>query len=511
MVLTDLFKSLDKFFNDAGFLANNLDHASAQSVAEAIRQDQKGNLRFVMIWFAAVDEASHYNNRALPSIYGEVDQNSKLILDAAKKHPVLKDATVFLLSDHGHNGGYGPFGTDSGPFLANTGFNIMKFLAGDFNGYENYHFVIGGSDSPEPKFYARTAKKFQLQPFHETYPKKSGKPTALIDTSGDSLAQVYIHGENDPDWSHRLSFYELSNYNENKYGKTLNIPADFLNFQLLNLMVTDTELAEKIVKLTDRHPVDFFAMALAGKEAKNSADQLGAAPETGASSREPVLVMARGKSGSEFRTGLILTRSDWEGSDQFRYIVVKNFSQDAKGKIQGTVSTNPEDDPLNYIGNVDEAESSRVWRYDQEWLKMAKDHSRPTAVFSLARSLTLAPKYTNLKFHALPEKVKRSRQGEIPDFLITANPGYGFHADAPLESDHGGLQREEVRNTFFVSSLNKSKFTRHVRLETPVLNRDFMPTFLQYAGFGEPENLPLPKTQGVGFRDLIESANSLRF
>ncbi|MEO5969362.1 MAG: alkaline phosphatase family protein [Bdellovibrionia bacterium] len=543
-LITDLFKSLDKFFNGAGFLAGNLDHASAQSVAQAIRLDEQGKLKFVMIWFAAVDEASHYNNRALPSMYREVDQNSKLILDAAKNHPALKDATVFLLSDHGHNAGYGPFddnnslyrasialsnlaplnaltaplsrksvlssgsyGTDHGPLLANTGFNIIKFLAGDFKGYEDYHFVVGASDSPEPKFYVRTSKKFQIQPFHETYPKKHGRPTALTDTSGDSLAQVYIHGENDPDWNQRLSFYQLSNYSGNN-GNILNIPADFLNFQLLNLMATDSDLAEKILKLTDRHPVDYFTMALAGDEAKTSADHMGAAPDTGPSSREPVLVMTRGKSGGAFRAGLILTRSDWDGSDQFRYIVVKNFTQDANGKIHGSVSTDSEDDPLNYIGNVDGAEISSQWRYDREWLKMAKDHTRPTAIFSLARSLTLAPKYTHPGFHAISDQVKKNRQGEIPDFLITASPGFGFHADAPLESDHGGLQREEVRNTFFVSSLNKDKFTRHIRLETPVLNRDFMPTFLQYAGFGEPGNLPLPKTQGVGFRDLVETANS---
>lgn len=551
-LISDLFKNLDSFFNDSGFLASNLDNTSAKGIASAIRQDTNGKLRLVMIWFSAVDEASHYNNRALPGIYKEIDLGSKLILDAAKNHPALKDATVFLLSDHGHNAGYGPFdtnssiyqasvalaklsspgsgrgysdlmalssqaadlaaqaarsGPDQGPLLSNTGFNLMKFLAGDFNGYENYNFVVGASDSPEPKFYTRTTKKFQLQPFHETYPKHRGAPTALIDTAGDALAQIYIQGKNDKKWNQRLSYYELTHYKSNKKGVTLNIPADFLNFQLLNSMITDTALAQQVLKLTDQRPVNLFAMALTGKESKDSADRLGKAPDTGVSSREPVLVMSHGKPGKGFRTGLILTRSDWQGNDQFRYIVVKNFTQEENGTLQATVSNDPDDDPLDYLGNVDGAEASSVWRYDTQWLQMAKDHIRPTAVFALARVLTLAPKYMHPGHHELSDEVKKRRQGEIPDFLMTANVGYGFHSNGPLESDHGGLLREEVRNSFFVSSLDEGRFSKHVQLEKPVLSHDFMSTFLQYAGFGEPGHLPLPKTQGVSFKSLVDDAN----
>lgn len=170
----------------------------------------------------------------------------------------------------------------------------------------------------------------------------------------------------------------------------------------------------------------------------------------------------------------------------------------------GEVSENPEDDPLEYLNSVIRGkEAFAKWRTDREWLNLAREHSMPTAVFSIARALTLAPKYTDPASLALSAKVQEKRKSEIPDFALFAYPGYAFRSDSPMESDHGGLSREEVRNSFFMSSLDEAQFKNHVELKTPVLSRDIMPTVLEYAGLKESLDATA-ELQGQSVKFMIE-------
>jgi len=508
--LHDFFENLNQYLAGIRYLPSVYDISSAKTTARVIREDihQGGHLRLVMNWYTSIDEASHSNNASLPIMYKNIDQAVGMVLDAALEHPSLKKATVFLISDHGHSAGYGPFDEDNkifntkqnylrtneGPLLLNTGFHLPRFLAGDYFGYEKYHLIVGTADAVEPKF---NPGWFFSKKYH-TYPQSKGGINVLVDSSGNNLAQVYLKG--DPNWR-RSNFYELSHFiQKNGSKEILDIPADLLSVQQRNLMTDDPELGRWLTLKTERHPVKIFAMPLAGDLAQQTADRLGATAQTTRSTREPVLVLAHGKNGEKFRAGLILTRSDLQGNDHFRYIVLKHFNQDPSGQILAEVSTQPEDDPLEYLGQVKDAHLFHQWREDREWLALAQNHVMPTAIFSLVRTLTLAPKFTQPTFNLVPVKSQRNRQGEIPDFILIANPGFAFHSADTYESDHGGLLREEVRNTFFISSLDSSRFNRPKKLEDPSLTRDIMPTVLDFAGLGNS----LPKTQGRSIKSRIE-------
>ena len=155
-----------------------------------------------------------------------------------------------------------------------------------------------------------------------------------------------------------------------------------------------------------------------------------------------VLVLSQKGLKGEFRTGLILTRSDAHGNDFYRYVVLSQFQQRTDGKIVATVSADPTDDPLHYLGSVfPNTQFFSRWMTDRELLKLATDvnHPKPTAIFSLSGTLTLAPKFTDANPRGLPRSIQTDRQGEIPDFIVIANPGFAFHSGDPLESDHGGL------------------------------------------------------------------------
>jgi hypothetical protein len=505
-IIKDFIKNRNAYFTGVRIIARDLDIASAATTADKIRNDKKGRLRLVMNWFAGVDEASHYNNRSLPVVYKEIDDGVGAILEAAKGHPSLKDATVILVSDHGHSGGFGPFDATStvyndpqpmrtitdGPLLAHTGFNMVRFLAGDIDGYSNYNFVIGTSDSISPKFSLGLIGELQLQPFKFTYPAGAGSPTALVDSSGDNLAQVYL--KKDTSWT-RLNYNDLANFPGGRNGGTLPIIKDLLNYRVKNIMVTDPGLHHQIVNITENHPINVLAMALPGEVARKSADLLGADSSTSASTREPVLVLGRREKPTDpFKASLILVRSDLYGNDLYRYIVLKDFAQ----------RTNTDDDPLDYLGAVIPSTSYYArWFSDREWLSMARRQPRPTAIFSLATSLTLAPKFTEDYLHQLSEETKRARRAEVPDFVLIADHGFGFHSDYPLESDHGGLWREEVRNTLFVSSLMPGKYARPAQISQPVFNHDVMPTVLELAGIDRMKEDPTSQIQGRSFMQFL--------
>jgi hypothetical protein len=526
-IFSDIPSQLSDLFNRTWNPPTALDVSSAWVTAKAIREDKENKLRFVMNWYASVDEAQHYNNHLLPSVYKELDQSIGGILEAARKHPVLKDATVFLLSDHGHSGGYGPFdenstvyrskhparGTLAGPLMIHTGFNLTNFFQGRFQNHKNYTFKVTASTQPHQPYYFDSFKglgiaKAKPQPFF-----RHKNSEVLIDYAGDNLAHVYLKGLTQ--WDRRHNFYELTHFVRSPGESPLNIPADLLNIQLENVSVTHHKLSKKIIRKTEKRPVGLLAMALPGQSAKDSADRIFSVPGTAPSSRDPVLVMARGKAGKPYRYGLILTRSLPGSMDQFRYLVLKDFQQTPDGRIVGqnselpTLSNDPNDDPLDYLGNLASAVSLDTWKGDREWLELAQNHPKPTAVFALARALTLSSKFMDPASNQVNSEVKKSRQGEVPDFLVISNPGYAFHSDIPEESDHGGLSREEVRNTFFVGSLNPNRYLVHREIRNPpILTRDFMATILNYAGMGEPGKSPLPQTQGVSFKSVIEFDNS---
>jgi len=210
--------------------------------------------------------------------------------------------------------------------------------------------------------------------------------------------------------------------------------------------------------------------------------------------REPVLVLARSDQGP--RTSLIFTRTNPANpeteQDEFRYVVVKNFQQDKNGCISGeVVKSDSTLDPLGYLGNVvSDSSDAGKWKTDREWLRIATKSAniRPTAIFSIARILTLSPMLESVT----------ARRAEVPDFLLQSNWGYAFHDADGQESDHGGFWREEVRSSFFIGSLDGT-LDKAAKVKEPVLTRDITPTILDYAGL-----LNGVATQGRSLKSVID-------
>ena len=523
-LLKNFLSNLPHYHNDAWYAATALDLASAENTAQTIASDTNAKLRLIMNWYAGADEAQHYNNRLMRVVLQDIDQAVGLVLAAAKKHPVLRNATVILISDHGHAGGFdafsehspvhsfrpGPKGTLSGPLVNHTSFNLSRFFSGQHRSFEHLQFKVTTLSPADPLPNPNWMGEFQMPKPDLSFKALTDlqKPKALIDYAGSSMAQIYLKRNHHSNQS--MSYYELTHFALPSRLNRLNLIEDLLTVKLPNLMISDPELHKRVVTFTQSHPTHFIAMPLRGKHDLAHLDTWGAQTETGGSTRDPVLVLSKNKEGPGVKAGIIFTRSDLEGRDWFRYVVIKNFNQDVSGHYTGTPSIEPGDDPLEYVGKVPKAEISSDWRTDREWLNLTHQHAYPTAIFTLVRTLTLSPRYDHRRTDSvLPKDVKMARRAETPDFILIANPGFGFHDHAHMESDHGGLSYEEMRNCFFISSLNPTKFKQHIEIQTPTLTRDYAVTLLDYAGLSSSTTpQATPRTQGESFKLMIDQANS---
>ncbi len=456
---------------------NALDAASAAATADMIRKNP-GKHRLVMNWYASLDTHTHSSNATKFRSFKVLDSAIGQVLDAARRDPLLSNAVVVLLSDHGFEGGlkashlHRPFaGGES--YLNNTAFNLTKYFAGDYHAQRDLRFVVAAAESPEPLMDFKFIREFMIHPISYTYrgaQKNRGKKNLLVDYSGDRLAQIFLGRGPKESPAARMSLHDLRNFDSTRWGASepfrVDLPDRLLSQTLENLEISDPAFAAKIKNESGSRPVKFFAMALAGEMARESVDRL-LTQNAGSdrSDRAPIVICAH-----EWKCGVIQTRHRG-GLEQMRYSIVRNFQQDEAGIVSGSLSTSAEDDPLDYLGSVLNTQSIAQWRSDREWLRLAEDHAYPTIVFGLVRALTNAPRHsTNV-----------DREAELPDFVLMAARGFNFNSSRLTEGDHGAFGRDEAKITFVVSGLGKSRRPlRH--FSDPKLSRDVGATLAEILG-----------------------------
>jgi hypothetical protein len=435
---------------------DTLDTTSARLTAHAIEK-HPGKHRLVINWYAGIDHNAHAGN-SLFSLLGAskeknpfmvIDQSIRKILIAAKKDPVLKDAVIFLISDHGHHG-------HVDKSKNNTNLNLTRLFAGDYPEMRNFNFVVQAASSPDPDHDLTYLKEFFIQPFTYVYPR-NGKPDLILDYSGDRLAQVYLKKE---EWGpeRRHSYFDLVHH---KKGDLINL---LLKFELRN-----TETLEQGGQRGN--PIQFVALPLASKEAQEGVrewlqDQ---DLENMDFDRPPVIVQAKDQ-----KIAMVLTKKSVTGEDLFSYIVIDNFYQTPDGKISGEISSETHKDPFGYIGVIDSTSNLIGWHTDREWLMKARNHKFPSAPFSLVRTLTVSKRLASPRWEA-----------ETPDFLLVASDHFNFNSGSYTESDHGGLLANEVRTTFAVGALKKGVVKKKLEMKEPAMIRDVAPTILNVLGIPE--------------------------
>lgn len=469
---TNVLNNLSDLFYGSFNGALALDLSSLDATIEAV-QNNPGKFKLIMNWLASVDVHSHHNNESLDYIYVELDKKIGELIGTLKNDPVMKNAHLFLVSDHGMRGGKETAEsqyklTVDGELLKNTGFNLTTYFAGDYFSHRQYSFVVKTFESPTPNHDLHFLSEFQIHPFEYIYRGKrnnQGGVNILIDTSGDALTQLYFKSPNSDDWKKRPSLYELQNYKMN--GNSLNIIEDLLNVKLNSIATADPKLRMALYRSSAFRPVEFIGTWIKNDISIETLKEKFRIDEK--LSREPVVIFH--KDGQ----ALIFTKRNIAGEEVYRYIPIKNFRQFEDGKTHFELAHRNED-ILSY-GKQMGFEYSQ-WYSDRQLLNMFSKSNYPTAIYGLVKLLTLDRNLQNNEY----------RQSERPDIVAIARPGFNFNSSYITEGDHGGFEKVQVKNAVFVSKLGQKDVTLKPS-SNPVMAKDILPTILKINGIEEKSSL----------------------
>jgi hypothetical protein len=488
---------------------HTFDLAVAKNTADRIAQNP-GKHRLVINYYVGVDHDGHVGKSLIDDSMKVVDQAVGLVIEAASRDPILKDAVVMAVSDHGLRGGVEPADPErefipEAHDMDNTTFNLPKFFTGDYPGISRQMDFVVGSHKYAERFINGGILDFWrsgvLTPHEKVWRGAANhrgrrgykdNRTMLIEPYGDGQAYHYLLEDASRDPAIKTSYHRLTNYPVQNGSQQVNLIDSLLAFSVSNTVVRGRRAADgedlqrKLERINGLRPVGLIALSLTGTNVRESVARL-----TGERNftREPVLVRA-----FPDKAGLTLIRDEGDET-HFKYYVIENFSQLANGEVRGKVSFNRSRDPLEM--KLELKQFSQKWLTDREILTITEDSWYPTAIFSPARNLTLVPR---LDGH--PEV--QTLRAEIPDFIAFAALGFHFNPNALHQSDHGGLSNMEVRTAFF---LNDDQLALGpLVLDLPVLTRDIMPTILDYLGLG-----PAPLVQGVSLKPMIDEARDEDF
>lgn len=543
-----------------------LDIAMAHNAIEAMEKDE--NLNLVTLWLSSIDHLAHISGASTKRSFQLIEDQISLVMRAAQNHKTLKNANIFLVSDHGQTGeclfGYSPqcsmpsqllkdgkvpttarspFGNDrefgkllrNQSYLSSTSFNIISLFLGthDNAGIKNPFCYDVASVYPEfPDYDLAHLNRIMLNPevkIEKASKNQDRENRISLDFESDNLVQVYLPVKKG-DSHQRRSYGELTHTKGcNGQGGESDLLAT-----LLNATIDYTQIGNNLPSIKEAikanfgdgksesrvYPVHFVAIPIVldrNDGAQKLFEQLLGRSYNPEIDREPVLLRAGGRNKQPEKFAIIFTAREGglQGSsatDLFHYVVLKRFEVGDRAAISWNVEAalNADEvaqyDPLDFglkakaflANKGSSAVLLNQGRNDRQWLSLARGigSEMPTAVFTLARLLTMDPAY--------PQEHLAQRQAEIPDFVAVANPGFTFNAGGTLTSDHGAFSIGEVRNSFFIGKISNREIvkahskvpngkygverTENHFIKGNYLNRDILPTILDLSGLKNSSN-----------------------
>jgi len=538
-----------------------VDIGQATKLSQLIKENP-GHYRFVENYYISVDHVGHVHNREIDRAIHAVDNGIGIVMEAVANDPVLKNAVMILVSDHGLSGGkefadplrtYLPPNDDVD--VDNQKVNFHSMFDGDYiHDYPEYRFAIGSATACENRVLPIIPS--EVSPFtdfnlgknlyHNTFDtcrgtradKNKGRPgyghahrTMYLESQGDGRETALIL-DNPQDPTLRTSFFKLSNYTnpemteavkkaakEGKHWKsTRNIPQDLLNFKVTNFQNTPG-VTRFFESLNGLRPVNVFTTPIQGSNERLALEKLARFTGEDHATRDPILVQGLTPNGQQTLSALIFIKDGLDfRSTSFRYVIIHGFNQVAEGPhFIGTpiIDLNPamaDLDPFHYkifekFVKTDSTSSRLVgldpqhWYTDREILNLLLKNEQARGIREMRPTAipTISRILTlNPYMKISAPNYYRDVQAMIPDFAIFANEGFHFNPDVH-EADHGGLRRSEVQTTFMVSDPLSDQNPGDI--DAIALTRDITPTMLDYLGVPNPNGI----TQGQSVRPWVEN------
>ncbi|MDQ1637431.1 MAG: Type phosphodiesterase / nucleotide pyrophosphatase [Pyrinomonadaceae bacterium] len=219
------------------------------------------------------------------------------------------------------------------------------------------------------------------------------------------------------------------------------------------------------------------------------------------------------------RQALILARNETGGQLSFRYLPIKNLTQDQDGKVQFETASWDADFPLKIfedqqlaIPPQDQMEDRVAWlsewHTDLEWLHALHKTTYSNGLIGLYEELglhaigRLADDEPSTTGETLMRRfVRRQRDNIEADMLIVANDHWNFDVRGfNPGGNHGSFLRISTHSTLMFAGGRKTGIPQALVVDEPYDSLSFVPTVLALTGNLRDDSNPIPVLWDKGFR-----------
>ncbi len=284
---------------------------------------------------------------------------------------------------------------------------------------------------------------------------------------------------------------------------SLDMDKSFVHLDYLSLLHNITVRNNVQAGVTNR-PVDLIAIRLASELVKPLINENGIAADV-------IWV-----DGGPEKQALLLAREDERGQLSFRYMPIKNLSQDQDGRLHfesapwsaGLPLQMLEDEQLSVPRESRETWLSE-WHTDLEWLRALHKTRYSNGLIGLHEELARHPiaglslDETGISAdeRLMRRFLSRQRENTETDMLVVASDHWNFDVRGfNPGGNHGSFFRISTHSTFMLAGGDKTGIPRAAVVEEPYDSLSFVPTVLALTGNLRDDNNPIPVLWDKGFR-----------
>jgi hypothetical protein len=288
-----------------------------------------------------------------------------------------------------------------------------------------------------------------------------------------------------------------------KSDGSLDIDRSFVHinyFTLLHSLAVRNNVQAEV----GNRPVDLTAMRLPSELIKPFIADSGLAPD--------VVWVSDGAD----QQALILAREDASGQLSFRYIPIKDLTQDETGRLRFELSPwHPGlplqilEDPQLKIPTQDREAWLSEWHTELEWLRALHETHYSNGLIGLHEQLArhtvgrlaLDEPGTSDDERLLRRLLRKQRENIEADLLVVANDHWNFDVRGfNPGGNHGSFFRISTHSTFMLAGGDKTAIPQAMVVEEPYDNLSFVPTVLALTENLRDDNNPIPVLWDKGFR-----------
>jgi uncharacterized coiled-coil protein SlyX len=213
---------------------------------------------------------------------------------------------------------------------------------------------------------------------------------------------------------------------------------------------------------------------------------------------------------------LILAREDAQGQLSFRYVPIKDLTQDEQGQIHferspwhAGLPLQMLEDPQLEIPASNRSEWLSEWHTDLEWLHALHRTRYSNGLIGLQEQLArhtvgrlnLDEPGISADERLLRKLLVKQRENIEADMLVVANDHWNFDVRGfNPGGNHGSFFRISTHSTFMLAGGDKTSIPRGAVVEEPYDSLSYVPTVLALTGNLRDDNNPIPVLWDKGFR-----------